>query len=71
MTIADVLRDMKKERRMTTKDVVALSGVPEPTLEKIFSGATANPKVVTLYYIVHALGYTLDDIFERMKKADP
>ncbi len=44
------------------------SGIPEPTLEKIFSGTTKNLGIYTIQSLVHALGYTLNDIDPGTKK---
>ena len=40
----DKLREMKELSGLTTKEISARSGIPEPTLEKIFAGATKDPK---------------------------
>ncbi len=56
------LRALKSESTMSMREISTKSGIPEPTLEKIFSGATKNPGVNTIQSLVHALGYTLNDI---------
>ena len=56
------LRNMKEESGMTTKEISAKSGLPEPTLEKIFAGKTKDPKLSTLNQLVKFFGYTLDDL---------
>lgn len=58
----DKLRDMKKSSGLTTKEISVQSGVPEPTLEKLFAGSTKDPKLETMRQLVHFLGYTLDDL---------
>ena len=65
MTLVESLKIMKKVSGMTTKDVADKSGVPEPTLEKIFSGATTDPKVSTMRSIVNAMGFNLDDLYKE------
>lgn len=60
-----ILKRLKAQSGMTTKEIAAESGVPEPTLEKIFAGATKNPSVTAVQRIVHAIGYTLDDLDPR------
>lgn len=47
---------------MTNHLIAEKSGVPEPTLEKIFSGATRKPGINTVIDIIHAMGGTLDSI---------
>jgi len=58
----DKLKQMKTKCGMTTKDISEKSGIPEPTLEKLFAGATKDPKLKTMQQLVHFFGYTLDDL---------
>lgn len=58
----DKLREMKNESGLTTKEIAHLSKVPEPTLEKIFSGATKDPKLETMRQLVRVFDRTLDDL---------
>lgn len=58
----DKLKQMKEKSGMTTKMIAQQSGIPEPTLEKLFAGATRDPKLTTMQQLVHFLGYTLDDL---------
>lgn len=61
----DKLKEMKAERGFTTKEIADKSGIPEPTLEKLFAGATKDPKLATMQQLVHFLGFTLDDLSEE------
>ena len=56
---------------MSMREISVRSGIPEPTLEKIFSGATKSPGVNTIQTLVHALGYTLNDIDSGSNKKIP
>lgn len=56
------LRKLKKESGMTNEQIAQASGVPISTVEKIFSGYTADPKLETVRKIVTSMGYTLDDL---------
>ena len=58
----DKLREMKNESGLTTKEIAHLSKIPEPTLEKIFSGATKDPKLETMRQLVRVFDRTLDDL---------
>lgn len=58
----DKLKEMKHESDLTTKEIAHLSKIPEPTLEKLFAGATKDPKLETMRQLVHFFGYTLDDL---------
>ncbi len=65
------LKEMKQASGFTTKQIALGSGIPEPTLEKLFAGATKEPKLATMQQLVHFLGYTLDDLtpMEQTKKS--
>ncbi len=64
------LKEMKQASGLTTKQIAEGSGIPEPTLEKLFAGATKEPKLPTMQHLVHFLGYTLDDLtLAKPKKA--
>lgn len=58
----DELKKMKKESGLTTKEIAERSHLPEPTLEKLFSGVTKDPRLTTIQELVHFFGYTLDDL---------
>lgn len=59
------LKKMKEKSGLTTREIAEASRIPEPTLEKIFSGATKDPKLTTMQQLVHFLGYTVDDLVEK------
>ena len=59
----DNLKSLKKEKGMSTKQIVEKTGLPEKTISRIFSGETENPRIDTLHRITTALGVYLDDIF--------
>lgn len=67
----DKLRKMKDTSKLTTKEISAQSGIPEPTLEKLFAGVTKDPKLETIRQLVHFLGYTLDDLEDKPQKSSP
>ncbi|WNX84400.1 helix-turn-helix transcriptional regulator [Agathobaculum sp. NTUH-O15-33] len=58
----DNLKLMKERSGLTTKEIAKQSGIPEPTLEKLFAGQTKDPKLTTMTQLVHFLGFTLDDL---------
>lgn len=58
----DKLRALKSKSSLSTREIAKISGIPEPTLEKLFAGQTKNPGINTVQQLVHALGYTLDDL---------
>ncbi|MCR4897060.1 MAG: Uma2 family endonuclease [Lachnospiraceae bacterium] len=54
MAIEDMQR-RKDELKLSLKDLEKLSGVPAPTIQKIFSGTTANPRRATLIALAGVL----------------
>lgn len=64
------LKKMKAASGKTTAEIAKGSGIPEPTLEKLFAGATKDPKLPTMQKLVYYLGYTLEDLC-RDEKSTP
>lgn len=70
----DTLNHMKKNSGLTLKQIADKSGVPIGTVNKLFAGQTADPKLDTMRAIVHCLGYSLDDLMpigEPKQKSAP
>ena len=67
----DKLRNMKSASGLTTKEISVRSGIPEPTLEKIFAGKTKDPKLETIRQLVYSIGFTLDDLDDQPIKKSP
>ena len=63
----DSLKELKKNKGMTTKQIADATKIPESTIKRIFSGDTDNPYVDTVRRIAIALGSTLDEIFAETK----
>lgn len=61
------LKELKKERGMSTKQISDMTNLPERTVMRILSGDTNNPYVDTLHRIVTVLGGSLDDILADTK----
>ena len=59
----DRLKELKKEKGITTKQIADKTKLPEKTISRIFSGETDNPYVDTIQRIAMALDASLDDIF--------
>ncbi len=55
------LKDLKEKSKMSNHEISELSGVPESTINRIFSGHTDNPSFQTICDIVLALDGSLDD----------
>ena len=59
----DNLKELKKAKGMSTKQIAEKANLPERTVLRIISGETDHPRIDTLGLIVDALGGTLQDIF--------
>ena len=56
------LKELKKAKRMTSKQIADATKIPESTIKRIFSGETDDPYVSTIHRIVTVLGGSLDHI---------
>ena len=63
----DNLKELKKAKGMSSKQIAEKTNLPERTVIRIFSGDTDNPYVDTLHRIVTVLGGSLDDILADTK----
>lgn len=61
------LKELKKAKGMSSKQIAEKTNLPERTVNRIFSGDTDNPYVDTLHRIVTTLGGSLDDILADTK----
>ena len=58
----DNLKELKKAKGMTSKQIADATKIPESTIKRIFSGETDDPYVSTIHRIVAVLGGSLDNI---------
>lgn len=58
----DNLKELKKSKGMTSKQISDATKIPESTIKRIFSGETEDPYISTIHRIVIALGGSLDHI---------
>ena len=61
------LKELKKVKGMTTKQIADATKIPESTIKRIFAGETDNPYVDTVRRIAIALDSSLDEIFAETK----
>ena len=61
------LKELKKEKGLSVKQIADLTNLPERTVARIFSGDTDSPYVDTLHRIVTVLGGSLDSILADTK----
>lgn len=65
--IRDYLISLKNKGNFSWADLSNLSGLPDATIRKIFSGETADPRFETVLKLVKAMGGSLDQITESKK----
>lgn len=58
----DNLKELKKEKNLSTKQLAERSNLPEKTITRILSGATANPYIDTLDRLATALDSNIGEI---------
>ena len=63
----DNLKELKKAKGMSRKQISDATNLPERTVTRIFSGDTDNPYVDTLHRIVSVLDGSLDDVLADSK----
>ena len=63
----DNLKDLRKAKGMSIKQIAEKTHLPERTIIRIFSGDTDNPYIDTLHRIVSVLGGSLDCILADTK----
>ena len=56
------LKELKKAKGMTSKQIADATKIPESTIKRIFAGETDDPYVSTIHRIVTVLGGSLDNI---------
>lgn len=71
VTWLEPLKRMKADSGLTTAEIARGSGIPEPTLEKLFAGATKAPQLATMQRLVYFLGHTLEELFPGERSAPP
>lgn len=67
------IKRIKKEKNLTNEVLADISGISVGTLNKLLSGASADPKISTFLALSRALGVSLDEIMgqSREKEALP
>ena len=62
-----IIKARKKEKNLTNDELSEISGISIGTLNKLLSGASADPKLSTIIALSSALGISLGDIEGRHK----
>lgn len=58
----DNLKELKKAKGVTSKQIADATKIPESTVKRIFAGETSDPYVSTIHRITIFLGGSLDHI---------
>ncbi len=69
--IKDYLISLKNKGNFSWSDLSSLSGLPDATIRKIFSGETADPRFETVVKLVTAMGGSLGEITEGERGEEP
>ena len=69
--VRDYLIALKNKGNFSWSDLSNLSGLPDATIRKIFSGETADPRFETVVKLVNAMGGSLNELTENDKGEDP
>lgn len=56
---------LKDKGKFSWNDLSEMSGLPDTTIRKIFSGETADPRFETVVKLVSAMGGSLDAIIKK------
>lgn len=60
MAYLTYLKELKKERNLSSSDIAEISNIPAATVSRILSGTTPNPTFETISAITLAMGGSLD-----------
>ena len=64
------MNDLKTKGNFSWSELSNLSGIPDATIRKIFSGETADPRLETVVKLVAAMGGSLDELVSGHKNAE-
>ena len=62
MSWLENLKQVKKDKNVSSKWIAEHSSIPQKTVERIFAGDTDSPKFDTIRLVCAALGVSIDDI---------
>ena len=66
--VKNYLTSLKNKGNFSWSELSEMSGLPDATIRKIFSGETADPRFETVAKLVMAMGGSLDEIRKRDMK---
>lgn len=68
--VKDYLNTLKNAGSYSWSDIANLSGIPEATVRKVFSGETADPRFDTIAKLVISMGGDMNDAMDNKKKKE-
>ena len=66
--VKEYLTSLKNKGNFSWSELSEMSGLPDATIRKIFSGETADPRFETVAKLVTAMGGSLDEIIGKTKE---
>lgn len=66
--VKEYLISLKNKGNFSWSELSELSGLPDATIRKIFSGETADPRFETVARLVTAMGGSLDEMIGKTKE---
>ncbi len=68
--VKDYLMTLKNAGSYSWSDISTLSGIPEATVRKVFSGETPDPRFETIAKLVISMGGDMNDVINNNKKKE-
>lgn len=68
--VKEYLNTLKSAGNYSWSDIANLSGIPEATIRKVFSGETADPRFETIAKLVISMGGDMNDAIDNTKKKE-
>ena len=68
--VKDYLNSLKTQGNFSWSELSKLSGLPDTTIRKVFSGETADPRFETVAKLVTAMGGSMNDIIAKPKEEE-
>lgn len=68
--VKDYLIELKNKGNFSWSDLAKMSGLPDATIRKIFSGETSDPRFETVAKLVTAMGGSMDEILGEEKEGE-
>ena len=65
--VRSYLTALKNKGNFSWSELSSLSGLPDATIRKIFSGETADPRLETVVKLVTAMGGSMDELINGEK----